>query len=55
MSTVEKKFLVTIEGQHESFEVPIWAHSLDEASELAEAEYGEAGFVIDRVRPEVKL
>lgn len=49
----EKKFFVTIEGSSQSFEVPVFAVSLDEATELAEWSYNPAGFIVTRVRPEV--
>ena len=52
--TTEKKFLVTVESASMTHEVPVYAMSLDEAVQLAEFEYGEAGFVVTRVRPEVK-
>lgn len=41
------KVTVTLRGDQE--EVPVWAESLDDALEWAEAEYGE----VDRVRPVV--
>ena len=48
------KYYVTIEGQGQSFEVPIFAPTLDEAHELAEWQYDSAGFAVTRIRPEVK-
>lgn len=39
------KAVVTVGGHKE--EVPVWAESLDQAHDQAEAEYGE----VDRVRP----
>lgn len=47
MSLKQYKATVTLRGKQE--EVPVWAESLDEALEVAEAEYGEVG----RVRPVV--
>lgn len=49
----DKKFFVTVEGSSQSFEVPVFAQSLDEALELAEWQYVPAGFEVSRVRPEV--
>ncbi len=49
----DKKFFVTVEGSSQSFEVPVFAQSLDEALELAEWQYVPAGFEVTRVRPEV--
>ncbi|WAK44909.1 putative bacterial RNA polymerase inhibitor [Erwinia phage pEa_SNUABM_57] len=49
----DKKFFVTVEGSAQSFEVPVFAQSLDEALELAEWQYVPAGFEVTRVRPEV--
>lgn len=49
-----KKFFVTIETAAESFEVPVYALSLDEALDIAELKYIPAGFAVTRVRPEVK-
>lgn len=48
----EKLFHVTIESAAQSFEVPVYAQSLEEAAELAEWQYGEAGFEVGRVRPD---
>lgn len=48
------EYHVTIEGSCQSFEVPIYATNLDEATEIAEATYEEAGFAVTRIRPEVK-
>lgn len=50
----EKKFLATVETAAQSFEVPIYAVSLDEALELAEWQYVPAGFEVTRVRPDTK-
>lgn len=50
----EKKFLVTVESATMTHEVPVYATSLDEATELAEWQYVPAGFAVVRVRPEVK-
>lgn len=47
MSLKQFQATVTLHGYPE--EVPVWAESLDEALEVAEAEYGE----VDRVRPVV--
>lgn len=47
------KFLATVEFQNHSVELPVHAESLEVATELAEAEYGELGQVT-RVRPDVK-
>lgn len=52
--TTETKYLVTVESATMSHEVPVYAMSLDEAAQLAEFEYGEAGFAVTRVRPDVK-
>lgn len=49
----EQKYLLTIEGNTESFEVPVFARSLEEATLQAE-HYEDAGFVVTRIRPEVK-
>lgn len=49
----EKKYLLIIEGHTESFEVPVYARSLEEATSLAE-QYEDCGYVIHRIRPEVK-
>lgn len=51
---VEQKYLVQVESTTLSHEVPVYATSLDEAVQLAEFEYGEAGFTVTRVRPDVK-
>lgn len=48
-----KRFYVTIETAAESFEVPVYANSLDEALDEAELKYIPAGFAVTRVRPEV--
>ena len=49
----EKKFFVTVESAAQSFEVPVFATSLEEATELAEWQYVPAGFAVTRVRPQV--
>lgn len=46
-----KKFWATVESSEHSFEVPIYAETLDEALELAEWQYVPAGFEVTRVRP----
>lgn len=48
----EKKYIVELEGRVQSFEVPVYAKSLDEAT-LKSQEYEDAGFVVGRVRPEL--
>ena len=53
MEQCEQKYLLTIEGNTESFEVPVFARSLEEATLQAE-HYEDAGFVVTRIRPEVK-
>lgn len=50
----EKKFLVLVESATMSHEVPVYATSLEEATELAEWQYVPAGFAVTRVRPDVK-
>lgn len=45
-----QKFFVTIENAKESFEVPVFATSLDEAEDLSQ-EYVEFGFEVTRIRP----
>lgn len=50
---VSRKFLVQIESASTGHEVPVYATSLEEAEELAEAQYQEAGFMVTRIRPEV--
>jgi hypothetical protein len=50
----DSKFFVTVESSLQSFEVPVFARSLDEAHELAEWQYVPAGFAVTRVRPEVE-
>ena len=52
--TTEKKFLVLVESATMSHEVPVYATSLEEATELAEWQYVPAGFAVTRVRPDVK-
>ena len=49
----EQKYLLTIEGNTESFEVPVFARYLEEATLQAE-HYEDAGFIVSRIRPEVK-
>ena len=52
--TTEKKFLVQVESATMSHEAPVYATSLEEATELAEWQYVPAGFAVTRVRPDVK-
>lgn len=49
-----RKFIVQIESATLAHEVPVYATSLEEAEELAEAQYQEAGFMVTRIRPEVR-
>lgn len=51
MTEVEKKYIVELEGLVQSFEVPVYAKSLEEAA-LKSQEYEDAGFVVGRIRPE---
>lgn len=54
MTKSDKKYFVTFASPlGGECEVPLYAGSLDEATELAEATYSEAGFPVTRVRPEV--
>ena len=46
-----RKFWATIQSSEHSYEMPIFAVSLDEATELAERQYVPAGFEVIRVRP----
>lgn len=46
-----RKFWATIQSSEHSYEKPIYAVSLDEATELAERQYVPAGFEVIRVRP----
>lgn len=48
----EKIYLIELEGQTSSFEVPVYAGSLEEA-ELKSQEYEDAGFIVGRIRPVV--
>jgi len=50
-TATSKRFYVTIENAKESFEVPVMAMSLEEASDLAQ-EYVEFGFEVTRIRPQ---
>lgn len=50
MSREEKKYIVELEGRVQSFEVPVYAKSLEEA-ELKSQEYEDAGFVVGRIKP----
>ncbi|UZT50338.1 host RNA polymerase inhibitor [Enterobacter phage 03_vB_Eclo_IJM] len=50
---LEKTYIVELEGRVQSFEVPVYAKSLDEATLIAQ-DYEDAGFVIGRIRPEHK-
>lgn len=47
-----KKYIVTLEGRIQTFDVPVFAESIEHATELA-VEYEDAGFVVDRIKPEV--
>lgn len=50
---VNKKFILYVSHpalQH-AIEVPVYASSLDEATEIAEFEYEAEGFVVERIRP----
>lgn len=49
---LEKKFIIELEGRVQSFDVPVYAGSLEEAT-LKSQEYEDAGFVVGRIRPEV--
>lgn len=51
--SAEKKFIVELEGRAQSFDVPVYAESLEEAT-LKAQEYEDAGFVVGRIRPEVQ-
>ena len=51
--TEMKRFVAEVETQSHSFEVPVYAETLEEAHDKAEAEYVEAGFTVTRVRPHV--
>lgn len=51
-TNAEKKYLVTIENSKESFEVPVFAATLEEADDLAQ-EYVDVGFEVTRIRPDV--
>lgn len=51
MSQPTQRFYVTVETQNLSVELPVEAATLEEALELAEAEYEELGEVT-RVRPQ---
>lgn len=53
MSQDEQTYIVELEGRVQSFEVPVYAKSLDDATLIAQ-EYEDAGFVIGRIRPELK-
>lgn len=48
-----QKFIVELEGRVQSFDVPVYAESLEEAT-LQAQEYEDAGFVVGRIRPEVQ-
>ena len=48
----ETKFIATVEGLTQSFDVPVYANSLEHAELLLE-EYVDAGFIVERIRPEV--
>lgn len=47
-----KKYWATIETAAHSFEVPVYAESLEQALDYAEAQYVEAGFAVTRIRPD---
>lgn len=51
--STEKKYIVELEGRVQSFDVPVYAKSLDEAT-LKAQEYEDAGFVVGRIHPEHK-
>lgn len=51
LSVDNKKSWATVESSEHSFEVPVYAETLDEAVELAEWQYVPAGFEVTRVRP----
>lgn len=51
MTDIEKKYIVELEGRVKSFEVPVYAKSLEEAT-MKSQEYEDAGFVVGRIRPE---
>ncbi|CDM21601.1 predicted bacterial RNA polymerase inhibitor [Citrobacter phage CR8] len=53
MTTDNQKYIVELEGRVQSFEVPVYAKSLDEAT-LKSQEYEDAGFVVGRIYPERK-
>lgn len=53
LTETNKKYIVSLEGTAHSVEVPVYAKSLEEANELAEWTYTEAGFTVARVRPAV--
>lgn len=50
-----RKFWVTVESAAHSFEVPVFAESLDQALTDAEFHYQDAGFEVTRVRPDRPL
>ena len=54
LADTEKKYLVQVESATMSHEVPVYATSLEEATELAEWQYVPAGFAVTRVRPDVR-
>ena len=49
MSKPEQKYLVTLASDTFTEEIPVYARSLDEAHDKAQAEYST--FEIERVRP----
>ncbi|QEQ94735.1 putative bacterial RNA polymerase inhibitor [Erwinia phage pEp_SNUABM_10] len=53
LEVATKKFFATVESASQSFEVPVFAETLEEATELAEWQYVPAGFEVTRVRPQV--
>lgn len=46
----ETKFIATVEGLTQSFDVPVYAYNLEHAEHLLE-EYVDAGFLVERIRP----
>lgn len=51
MSLEEQKYIVELEWRVQSFEVPVYAKSLEEAT-LKAQEYEDTGFVVGRIRTE---
>lgn len=48
--STDKKYIVELEGRIHSFDVPVYAKSLEDA-ELKSQEYEDAGFVVGRIKP----